>query len=101
MKATTTTTNINLNYGMIKNVYGAGNEAGAETTNVNLGNASIINLYGGANTSGNVTNSNIKNINSVVSNDLFADFEPSLHLWNKSHLLLVYDPFYILFNLIF
>ena len=84
LKATTTTTNINLNYGMIKNVYGAGNEAGAETTNVNLGNASIINLYGGANTSGNVTNSNIKNINSVVSNDLFADFEISESTINQT-----------------
>ena len=25
----------------------------------------------------------------------FADTEPSLHPWNKSHLILVYDPFYI------
>ena len=37
-------------------------------------------------------------VNAVYHIDWFADTEPSLHLWHKSHFM-VYDPFYIL-NLI-
>ena len=75
LKAETTTTNINLNSGLIKNAFGGGNEAGATTTNINLKDATIINLYGGSNASGTVTTSNIKNIASNNSNNLYAEFE--------------------------
>ena len=34
----------------------------------------------------------------VISMMTFADIEPSLHPWNKSHLILVYDPFCVLLN---
>ena len=30
----------------------------------------------------------------------FADVEPSLHPWNKSQLIMVYDPFNVLLNLV-
>ena len=63
-----------LNYGLIKNVYGGGNEAGANETNVNLGGADIINLFGGSNKSGDVQNTYIKNIEDFVVSDLSAEF---------------------------
>ena len=37
-------------------------------------------------------------VNVVSHIDWFADIELSLHLWNKSYLIMVYDPFYILLN---
>ena len=37
-------------------------------------------------------------INTVYNIDLFADTELSLGPWNKSYLIMVYDPFYILLD---
>ena len=37
-------------------------------------------------------------VNVVYHNDLFADIEESLHLWDKSHLIILYNPFYVLLN---
>ena len=39
-------------------------------------------------------------VNVVYHTDWFVDIEPSLHPWNKSHLIMVYDPFNVLLNLI-
>ena len=37
-------------------------------------------------------------INVMCHIDLFADTEPSLHPWNKPHLIMVHDPFNLLLN---
>ena len=37
-------------------------------------------------------------VNVVNHTDWFADIEPSWHPWDKSQLVVVYDPFYILFH---
>ena len=39
-------------------------------------------------------------VNVVYHIDWFADVEPSLHPWNKSHLIMMYDPFNVLFDLV-
>ena len=39
-------------------------------------------------------------VNVVYHIDWFADIEPSLQTWKKFHLIMVYDPFYILLNLV-
>ena len=39
-------------------------------------------------------------VNLVYCMDLFANIEPSLCPWNKFHLITVYDPFYILLDLV-
>ena len=39
-------------------------------------------------------------VNVLYHTDLLADAEPSLHIWNKSHLVRVYDPFNVLLNLV-
>ena len=39
-------------------------------------------------------------VNVLYHTDLLADAEPSLHIWNKSHLVRVYDPFIVLLNLL-
>lgn len=36
----------------------------------------------------------------VYHNNLFANIEPSLHYWNKSHLIIAYDCFHVLLNLL-
>ena len=42
----------------------------------------------------------LKFINMMYHTDWFADTEPSLQPWDKSHLIMVYDPFHVLLNLI-
>ena len=39
-------------------------------------------------------------VNVVYHTDWFVDVENSLHLWDKSHLLMVYDPFNVLLELV-
>ena len=39
-------------------------------------------------------------VNVVYQIDWFANIEPPLYPWNKSHLSMVYDPFYILLDLV-
>ena len=39
-------------------------------------------------------------INVICHIDWFADTEPFLHPWNKSHLIMVYVPFNLLLNLV-
>jgi len=38
-------------------------------------------------------------VNEVYHTDLFANVGTSLHLWNKSQLIIVNDPFNVLLNL--
>jgi len=38
-------------------------------------------------------------VNLVYNFDWFLDVEPSLHPWDKSHFITVYDPFNVLLNL--
>ena len=40
-------------------------------------------------------------VNVVYNIDWFENTEPSLHPWNKSHLMIVYDYLYILLNLLY
>ena len=35
-------------------------------------------------------------VNVVYHTDRFVDIEESLHSWDKSHLIMVYDPFNVL-----
>ena len=37
-------------------------------------------------------------VNLVYHTDWFADIEKSLQFWDKSHLIMVYDPFDVLLN---
>ena len=38
----------------------------------------------------------IQIVNVMYHTDWFADIEPALHPWDKSHLIMVYDPFNVL-----
>ena len=38
-------------------------------------------------------------VNVEYHTNKFAKFEPSLHPWDKSHLIIVYDPFNVLLDL--
>jgi len=38
-------------------------------------------------------------VNMVYHIDWLVDIEVSLHPWNKSHMIMLYDPFCILFTL--
>ena len=40
-------------------------------------------------------------VNVVCHIDWFADVEPSLNPWNKSYLIVMYDPFNVLLNLVY
>ena len=37
-------------------------------------------------------------VNTVYNIDGFVDIEPPLHPWDKSHLVIVYDPFNVFLN---
>ena len=39
-------------------------------------------------------------VNGMYHTDRFADIEKSLHPWDKSHLIIVYDPFNVLLALV-
>ena len=39
-------------------------------------------------------------VNVGYHNDLFADIEESLHPWDKSHLIIMYDPFNVLLDVV-
>ena len=64
---------LNNNDGTIPNVYGGGNQAGADNTYINVnisavGGATVGNLYGGSNQAGNITSTNITKNAGTVSN---------------------------------
>ena len=40
-------------------------------------------------------------VNVLYHTDWFANVQPSLHPWNKSHLVIVYSPFDVLLNLVY
>ena len=40
-------------------------------------------------------------INVVYHTDLFVNIEESLHPWDTSHLIMVYDPFNVLLDLVY
>ena len=40
-------------------------------------------------------------VNVVYPIDWFVDIDPSLHRWNESHLIMLYDSFNVLLNLVF
>ena len=40
-------------------------------------------------------------VNVVYHTDWLVDIKPSLYPWNKSHLIMLYDLFYILLDLVF
>jgi len=39
-------------------------------------------------------------VNVLYHTDSFVDIEKSLHPWDKSHLIIVYDPFIVLLGLV-
>ena len=39
-------------------------------------------------------------VNVVYHTDWFTDIKESLHPWDKSHLIMVYDPFNVLLDLV-
>ena len=43
----------------------------------------------------------LKFVNGVYNTDWFTNIEISLHAWDKSHWIRVYDPFSVLLNLVF
>lgn len=64
---TTGTTNVNVNYGNLNNLYGGGNLAPVGTTNVVVSNATVLNIYGGGNLA-QVNNSTFLDINNCTLN---------------------------------
>ena len=68
----TETTNITINDGNIKNVYGGGNQAITNVTNVNI-NGNIENsVYGGGNQAGVNTDTNLSLTNAIVNNNVYG-----------------------------
>ena len=64
---TTSATNVNVNYGILNNLYGGGNLAPVGSTHVVVSNATVLNIYGGGNLA-QVNNSTYLDINNCILN---------------------------------